>query len=400
MISKTEILEKAKHHGLRPQVVEKDYVLGWLLAGIHQSAFAKSWVFKGGTCLKKCYFNTFRFSEDLDFTLKDSSQLDEHTLQNSFADIAEWIYQHAGIDIPPKRIEFEVYVNPRGGKSCQGKIYYCGPVTSRSPKAWPRIKLDLTADEVLVDKTAVRKVGHTYSDVDTTHFFIQCYCYAELFAEKTRALAERTRPRDLFDVIHFFRRPESENFALDVRRILQKKCDFKSMDIPTIESLDQHKAICQSGWKNQLEHQVPVLPSFESFWDELAEFFNWLHTGDQRPSLPSIFSELEGQDKLLRAANRVDDTDMALKITAKITYAAANRLCLSVRRQVNPKNAAKDLVEPYAMAKSVAGNLVLIAKNQATARTELIELEETHEIELSSRTFRPSFSIEITAEIF
>lgn len=28
----------------------------------------ESWVFKGGTCLKKCYFETYRFSEDLDFT--------------------------------------------------------------------------------------------------------------------------------------------------------------------------------------------------------------------------------------------------------------------------------------------------------------------------------------------
>jgi len=30
-----------------------------------------SWAFKGGTCLKKCYFETYRFSEDLDFTLTE-----------------------------------------------------------------------------------------------------------------------------------------------------------------------------------------------------------------------------------------------------------------------------------------------------------------------------------------
>jgi predicted nucleotidyltransferase component of viral defense system len=64
--------------GLRPNVVEKDYVLGWLLAAINANeALTSSWVFKGGTCLKKCYFETYRFSEDLDFTLTDEAHLDE-----------------------------------------------------------------------------------------------------------------------------------------------------------------------------------------------------------------------------------------------------------------------------------------------------------------------------------
>jgi predicted nucleotidyltransferase component of viral defense system len=59
-------------------VVEKDYVLGWLLAGIGEHpATRDTWVFKGGTCLKKCFFETYRFSEDLDFTLTDPAHLDE-----------------------------------------------------------------------------------------------------------------------------------------------------------------------------------------------------------------------------------------------------------------------------------------------------------------------------------
>lgn len=35
MIDKRDILEAASALGLLPSVVEKDYVLGWLLAGIH-----------------------------------------------------------------------------------------------------------------------------------------------------------------------------------------------------------------------------------------------------------------------------------------------------------------------------------------------------------------------------
>lgn len=66
MIPSIEILENAREWGLRPNVVEKDYALGWILAAMAAHPVTKEWVFKGGTCLRKCYFETYRFSEDLD----------------------------------------------------------------------------------------------------------------------------------------------------------------------------------------------------------------------------------------------------------------------------------------------------------------------------------------------
>jgi len=77
MIGRQEVLDLTREFGFRADVVEKDYVLGWLLAGIYAHPVLRGcWVFKGGTCLKKCFFETYRFSEDLDFTLTDASQLD------------------------------------------------------------------------------------------------------------------------------------------------------------------------------------------------------------------------------------------------------------------------------------------------------------------------------------
>lgn len=62
MISKQDILDRAAEWGLRPEVVEKDYVLGWLLAAIGQHAECSAkWIFKGRTCLKKCFFETIGF---------------------------------------------------------------------------------------------------------------------------------------------------------------------------------------------------------------------------------------------------------------------------------------------------------------------------------------------------
>lgn len=51
------------------EVIEKDYVLSWVLAGISMTPKLKEGlVFKGGTALKKMYFGDYRFSEDVDFS--------------------------------------------------------------------------------------------------------------------------------------------------------------------------------------------------------------------------------------------------------------------------------------------------------------------------------------------
>ena len=90
MIAKREILAIARQTSLTPHIVEKDYVLGWMLAGIYgHKDLAESWIFKGGTCLKKCFFETYRFSEDLDFTLRKPEHLDANFLKG---EIGEWIW--------------------------------------------------------------------------------------------------------------------------------------------------------------------------------------------------------------------------------------------------------------------------------------------------------------------
>ena len=76
MIRKVEIEERVREWGLREDIVEKDYVLGWLLWGIgSEPTLSRTWAFKGGTCLKKCYVETWRFSEDLDFTVMPGGSL-------------------------------------------------------------------------------------------------------------------------------------------------------------------------------------------------------------------------------------------------------------------------------------------------------------------------------------
>ena len=192
MIDRQDIFDFSRELGLRPEIVEKDYVLGWVLSGIFaHPSFRQTWIFKGGTCVKKCFFETYRFSEDLDFTLADTGHLDERYLTDAFMQIARWIYEQSGIEFPEDSVRFEVYEKPRGRVSVQGRISYRGPMMPRG--ALPRIKLDLTDDELVVLDPVIRDVHHPYPDRPDDGMRILCYAYEELFAEKVRALAERER---------------------------------------------------------------------------------------------------------------------------------------------------------------------------------------------------------------
>ena len=106
-------MDFARELELDPNIIEKDYVLGWILAGISNHPQLKaSWIFKGGTCLKKCYFETYRFSEDLDFTIINPDHLNTEFLTSIFSEISNWIYDESGIEIPVESLRFDVYENP------------------------------------------------------------------------------------------------------------------------------------------------------------------------------------------------------------------------------------------------------------------------------------------------
>lgn len=393
MIPKQEILQMATDTNLSAQVIEKDYVLGWILAGINRNeALKNSWVFKGGTCLKKCYFDTYRFSEDLDFTLKDASHFDNNFLENAFSEISEWLYDQSGIELPVDRMIFDRY---KPG-SCQGRIYYRGPITPTSPKQMPRVKLDLTVQELISEPPVFNLVNHTYSDLPEDKIYIQCYAYIEVFAEKIRALAERTRPRDLYDVINFFRRPESKNLAAEVRRVLQKKCEFKNIPIPTYDNLFLHMEVCHSGWEQQLAHQLQALPPFELFWDELQAFFNWLENHEiiiqPLPNIPT--RENTTHDTGISNLWHYGSDTPKLSILEKIRFAAANHLCVKIQYTREDGQSKTYIIEPYSLRKSTEGYLLIYALKNQTKDIRSFRTDRIMEVKVTSESFIPSYHIE------
>lgn len=69
----------AKDSGKRiPEaVIERDYVLAWFLTVLGDHPLRELLAFKGGTALRRCWFNGYRFSEDMDFTLTKPVALED-----------------------------------------------------------------------------------------------------------------------------------------------------------------------------------------------------------------------------------------------------------------------------------------------------------------------------------
>lgn len=387
MIERREILDTATRMSLTPHVVEKDYVLGWMLAGISaHPALRDSWLFKGGTCLKKCFFETYRFSEDLDFTLTDAAHLDEAFLTQIFNEVGAWIYERTGIEIPPHLQNFRIYNNPRGTLSCQGRVSYRGPVATRD---LPRIKLDLTADERVVLAPVRVNVFHPYSDAPPEGIEVLAYAYEELFGEKIRALAERTRPRDLYDVINLFRNGDARPAAAVLLDVLRQKCEFKGIGVPVLADLEQHRDELAGQWENMLAHQLPTLPPYESFWNELQPFFDWL-TGIFEPANPVAYAASAGEVVLRQRDLRLPVSGPLQSAIEIIRFAAGNRLLVELDYQGSTR-----LIEPYSLRQTQDGNIVLHAFNADKNEHRSYRVDRMQGARITNRTFVPRYAVEL-----
>ena len=395
MIDKREILDVAERMSLQPHIVEKDYVLGWILAGIYAHDEIKdSWVFKGGTCLKKCFFETYRFSEDLDFTLTDEAHLDATFLKRVFGDIGQWVYDQTGIEVPADGQDFDIYSNPRGSISCEGKLSYRGPV---SPRSMPRIKLDLMADEHLVLAPVQAAIFHPYSDAPADGMTAHTYAYEEVFAEKTRALAERTRPRDLYDVINLFRNEDARPSAAVMLDVLKKKCEHKGIAIPQLADLEPHRDTLAGSWKNMLEHQLPSLPPLEAFWDALPAFFEWLASG-RAPTVLAAYRGSVGETVIRQRVLHLPISSTRQSYIELIRYAAANRLLVEIDYRDEKGSRSTRLIEAYSLALTQAGDVLLHTHDHTQNAHRGFRIDRIEGARVTNQSFEPRHQIELAPQ--
>jgi predicted nucleotidyltransferase component of viral defense system len=261
MIAAAELRRLAGAWNADFTMVERDYVLSWVLAGLYQRpALAELLVFKGGTALRKCYFPDYRFSADLDFTLRASPTPQE--LRSEIEAACRAITEEAGLRLVP--VDFRTLRDVPGEEAHQGRIEYTGPL-GRLGGDQPRIKLDLTIYETLVLPPQHRPVHHPYSDADSLDLTAPVYALDEMLAEKLRAMLRRAQARDLYDVWQLFTRyAEALDFE-QARDVLTEKAQYKGFTFSSANDFltTENRETWARSWEASLRRQVPVLAEYD-----------------------------------------------------------------------------------------------------------------------------------------
>lgn len=387
MINQEEIKNLVTQWNLREDVIEKDYVIGWVLWGIGQEPeLNDKWIFKGGTCLKKCYLETYRFSEDLDFTILPDGPIKPEDISSILIRVLSQVSEESGINFsttPPKlrQKEFPLYT--------EGRIYYQGPRNTPSPAS---IKLDLSASEKLARPPVLRAIAHkSYSDKLPEPAQVMCYSFEEIFAEKIRAMGERGMPRDLYDITLLFRNGYFKSQSNLIKSILETKCQTKGVQIPTVELIKNSPWIdeLKGEWSNMLAHQLPILPPFEEYWNELPGLFDWL----EGKSVPEeLVAAPAGKEKesAWQPPPVVWNWGSPLPLES-IRFAAVNHLCVELGY-----NGSKRIIEPYSLRRTEDGNLILHAVKVATRESRTYRVDRIQSIKVTTQPFKPVYKIEFS----
>ncbi len=82
-------------------------------------------------------------------------------------------------------------------------------------------------------------------------------------------------------------------------------------------------------WEDMLAHQLPVLPPFDQFWDELPQVFDWLNEVTEKPTYAAMQTR-ETTDDSWWPPTIVQAWHAAVPLES-VRFAAANRLCVNLQ---------------------------------------------------------------------
>jgi len=270
MIPKVEIMKIARDSKVDPNTIERDYVISWFLSGIYaDSVLSPALVFKGGTALRKAYFPNYRFSEDLDFTVKEQhEQLTEEVLNSRLQNVAKTASELSGIFFD--LVSFEKTREVFGEEAYEGKVEYVGPMGKRAGSL-PRIKLDITFYEKIIFPTNSQTLIHEYSDRLICIRDIEVYSIEEVLAEKLRSILQRTRPRDIYDLWHLLVQGEHGFDSQKLVRGFYDKCQHKGVAFHGISDFFEAGRIEShiAAWESTLGYQLQDVPDFREVIKDL-----------------------------------------------------------------------------------------------------------------------------------
>jgi predicted nucleotidyltransferase component of viral defense system len=385
VITRADIVQRVAEWQMAEEVVEKDYVLGWLLWGIGADPIlGNRWVFKGGTCLKKCYIETHRFSEDLDFTVLPDGPFRPEEIDPLIARTLQRVHEASGIDFSGQKPALRLRPD---GLSTEGRVYYVGP---RQMRQVARVKLDISANEKVVRPPVLLKIAHPYPDGPLPGL-VRCYSFDEVFAEKIRAMGQRGRPRDLYDIVNLFRRHDLRLYPKQIHEALLEKCAAKSVPVPRAADFVDSPLLAEleADWQNMLSHQLPALPPLQGFLEELPNLFGWLDGSVTFEPLPIIPRQPGEQDWSPPPTIYLWGAGIPLET---IRFAAANRLLVNLTY-----DGSRRLIEPYSLRRSGTGRLLLHAERADGSGHRTYGVDKIVGLRVTTTPFRPRHAIEFSS---
>ena len=218
MINKEELKKISIESGLLLHQQEKDYLLTLFLYNYYKK-FENAY-FKGGTCIKYLY-SIDRFSEDLDFNIKDPN--------NFKIEVESVLKEISKIGIKNSFIKEELFEN---SYTCE--IGFEGPLFNGNSQTKNRFRIDAGYRTGTLKKPEWKLIKSKYPESEET-FLVFCMNIDEIFVEKILALLNRKKGRHLYDVLFLnklglsidksllAKKSKIENIKLELYKIVDKR---------------------------------------------------------------------------------------------------------------------------------------------------------------------------------
>jgi predicted nucleotidyltransferase component of viral defense system len=227
--------------------------------GLSKTSLVDLLAFKGGTAIKKCYVPDYRFSEDLDFTMREIVSF--KTIQERLALVFADVERDSGIKLGIRRHDRHSHEN-----SHTFTLGYEGPLPGAAVK---EAKVDVTIQEKIVFPVATSPVLKGYDEYEDLpdDARIGVYSINEIGAEKIVALLDpaRNEPRDLYDLWHLSTNKYVD--LADLSEAVDLKMKFRKKELSDVKGgLIRKEARLKKLWNVRLSTQMALLPEFDEVY--------------------------------------------------------------------------------------------------------------------------------------
>lgn len=263
MIKAKEVSSIATKAHVNDLQIEKDYVISWLLWGIAHTPYLKeALLFRGGSLLKKAYFPTYRFAEELEFTCRES--YDEIKIKAAFSELLISVQKKSGLTLTLRGDTKESSTHYNFGVAFSGLL---GGITSTKI-----IRIDISKNELVYFPVSEKEIVLPYSALVNEKISLSCYSIDEIVAEKMRSLLERSESADVYDVWYLL---EMDGYAIeDCIFGFQEKTKFRKIDHRILKTAVEKKVQeFAKHWRDDLARQMKLVPDYHDVWRQLEKFW-------------------------------------------------------------------------------------------------------------------------------